>query len=142
MNEASKLSPFMTSLRENLPGAVVVKHRDGSMIGMVDFSVTWKRRTMWGEAKLYELPKRKEMTVQDWLRKAKEESPTQAGMAERLNQTSVCLYFIWIKKTKLIVISPSGEAWLEFDEPRASARGVQFVKDFFEEFDAAAENWR
>lgn len=134
MNEASKLGPFMTKLRENLPGSVVIKHRDGSMIGMVDFSVTWEHRTMWGEAKLYALPRRKEMTVADWLKKAQDESPTQADMVRRLNRTSICLYFIWIKKVKLIVASPFGASW-EFGDPGASAKGVGFVRNLFDEWD-------
>jgi hypothetical protein len=99
MREASALAPFHKALRKRLLGSVVVKHRDASMIGLVDTSITWQGRTIWAEGKLYNLPHSGDPGYEHWLRIAQEDSPTQAEFAKKLNKTSCCVYVIFIKKT-------------------------------------------
>ena len=51
MNESTVSSKFQSQLRQALPGCVVIKHADKSMIGMVDASVTFNNKTVWMEYK-------------------------------------------------------------------------------------------
>jgi len=129
MTEASVLSTFMTRLRAEMPEAVVVKHRDASMIGLPDFSVTYMGHVLWGEAKLVTVPKKWDghfyRQFYDQVRLA---SPAQSTMMDKLCRASLALYFIWIKKTGLYVVNPLSQ---EYSLLKASTDGVALVKDIF-----------
>lgn len=114
MNESSVSSPLMEGLREGLPGSVVVKHRDASMIGLVDCSVTYGGHVLWLEFKLYSVPR-----SWDWLEeasaleaaafllaKARKDAPKQFDLACRLHEASRCLYVVWLKKTCVFIVDP------------------------------------
>jgi hypothetical protein len=133
MNEASVLSPFMKKLRKRMPGAVIVKHRDSSMIGLPDFSITFRGHVIWLEAKLYNMPKRFSYDWSIFLKKAQEGSPTQAAMMGRLAKASASLYLIWIKKTCLLVFEPiSGQC----KQVKNSSEGVELIYDILNQWDS------
>lgn len=121
MKETSLCSPFQTKLRQALPGAVVIKHADRSMIGMVDASVTYNNKTVWMEYKFIS-PGTKGVTTQfmrdgSWspIEVAKA-SPKQFEFAQGLARVSHCLYIFWVldyealrRKVKSVVLwSPLG----------------------------------
>ena len=112
MTEASVSSPLMKALRETLPGCVVVKHRDASMIGLPDCSITYGGHVLWLEFKLFEWKKWMDdfKTNHDLgmelLRLATESAPTQRAMMDKLYQASASLYVIWIKKTSVLIVDP------------------------------------
>lgn len=132
MKEASALSPFHAKLRKRLPGSAVVKHRDASMIGLMDTSITWQGRTIWAEGKLYNLPKAGDPGYEHWLQIAQEDSPTQAEFAKKMNRTSCCVYIIFIKKTCIYIGWPEGG---EFVKVRKPAEAVERIFIMF-------DNWR
>lgn len=102
MNEASVSSPLMGYLRKMLPGAVVVKHHDSSMIGLPDCSVTWRRKIAWLEFKLWVPPKRWEGGIIPCQHIA-EASPTQHRMMLSLaEQATLGMYVIWAKKSRRV----------------------------------------
>lgn len=114
MNESSVSSPLMEGLREDLPGSVVVKHRDASMIGLVDCSVTHQSHVLWLEFKLYPV-----LPSWDWmedgdvleasaflLAKARKEGAKQFDLACRFREASACLYVFWLKKTCVLIVDP------------------------------------
>lgn len=101
MNESSCSSVFQTQLRRALPGAEVIKHRDGTMIGMVDASVTARKKTLWVEYKFIG-PQTKGVTA-DFMKKGQwspelvaKASPTQYDMACRLARAGRCIYLFWV----------------------------------------------
>jgi hypothetical protein len=98
MTEASVSSAFMTALRKRLPGAVVIKHRDASFIGLPDCSVTYNGRTYWLEFKLWQPPKKWDGTSCPVISIA-EKSPVQYKMMQRLNFAAVAFYVVWAKKS-------------------------------------------
>jgi hypothetical protein len=108
--ETTVSSPFMSQLRLALPGSEVVKHRDASMIGLLDCSVTWNKTISWIEFKRW-LPSKEWSTrfehfgasVEIPFEKIAEESPTQYDMAKRMQvQASLCLYIVWVNRTRRI----------------------------------------
>jgi hypothetical protein len=111
----------MSQLRVLLPGAVIVKHRDASMIGLPDFSITYKGHVIWCEGKLFTPPKKKILSDDDYVRKAQEESPAQARMMYSMGKASWSLYIIWIKKTKIIVADPTSAVVISYSKPSQAA---------------------
>jgi hypothetical protein len=102
VNESSVSSPFMKQLRAALPGAVVVKHHDASMIGLPDCSVHWGFRVMWLEFKLLVPGLRG-----GWFKpeKVATDSPVQHQMMCRLGQQCHAAWYVfWVKKSKRIVV--------------------------------------
>lgn len=129
MNEASVSSPLMEKVRELLPGSVVVKHRDASMIGLVDCSVTYGGHVLWLEFKLYEVP-----ASWDWmeegdaleasatlLAKARKAAPKQFDLACRFRKASACLYVFWLKKTCLFLVDPVSMDCARVDETKQAS---------------------
>jgi hypothetical protein len=101
MNESSVSSPFMSQLRSELKGSVVVKHHDASMIGLPDCSITWAKKIVWLEFKLYVPGVRHQKTPAELAA----ESPTQHAMMCRLGlQAHAAWYVIWWKKSKKILV--------------------------------------
>lgn len=136
MNEASVSSPWMSGIRKALPGAVVVKHRDASMIGLVDCSVTYKTHVLWAEFKLYDWHDRfstmnnKERAL--WcLEDSTKKAPTQRETAEALSRASACLYIIWIKKTQVLVVEPVTQSVVAGP---STAWAIELVADLFREW--------
>jgi hypothetical protein len=101
MNESTVSSAFQKRFRETVPEAVVIKHADKSMIGMVDASITYNKRTLWVEYKFIG-PNTKGVTAHFlksgiWSPHAvASASPTQFDMARRLATTGNCLYLFWV----------------------------------------------
>lgn len=101
MNESTISSKFQTDFRKTLPGAEVIKHADKSMIGMVDASITFNKRTLWIEYKFIG-PKTKGvdaafMRYGVWSPEVvAEASPTQAATARRLAHAGHCIYLFWV----------------------------------------------
>lgn len=101
MNESTVSSAFQKKLREALPEAVVVKHADKSMIGMVDASVTYNGHTFWLEYKFIG-PNTKGVPasfIRDGVWSPEEvaaSSPTQYAMAQRLAKEGHCMYLFWV----------------------------------------------
>jgi hypothetical protein len=101
MNESSVSSKFQTDFRKAVPGAEVIKHADKSMIGMVDASITFNKRTLWIEYKFIG-PKTKGVDsafMRDGVwspETVAEASPTQAAMARRLAHAGHCIYLFWV----------------------------------------------
>lgn len=127
MTESSVSSPFMTLLRQELPGSVVVKHADKSFIGLPDCSVNWNSRTLWLEFKLIILIEEvgKEVTIKTGSKSQKviarfpvqeytlervcravaEESPVQFELVKRLDiQAWAAYYVVWVRKQKKIFL--------------------------------------
>lgn len=107
MNESTVSSAFQKMLREALPGAVVVKHADKSMIGMVDASATFNKKTLWMEYKFIG-PNTKGVTAEFmrdgvWsLEAVASASPTQYEMAKKLAIAGHALYLFWVLDHKAI----------------------------------------
>lgn len=101
MNESTVSSKFQTDLRQALPGAVVIKHADKSMIGMVDASVTFNNKTVWMEYK-YIRPATKGVTAAfmktgQWSPlDVASASPTQFAFAQSLARAGRCIYLFWV----------------------------------------------
>src|SRR5258708_33371152 len=102
MNESSVSSKFQTSLRQALPGGVVIKHADKSMIGMVDASVTYNKKTVWMEYK-YIRPNTKGVVWREFMKTGAwsplavaSESPTQFAFAQSLAKAGRCIYLFWV----------------------------------------------
>jgi len=129
--ETKVSSPFMTGLRE-LPGSKVFKHSDGSMIGMVDASLTWREKTLWMEFKAYllddvieSLLDSEDLLAMHLIGLARKDAETQAQLALDLDSTSVCFYVIWVKQTCVVVLRPST---MECVKVRATTDAVALVK--------------
>lgn len=132
MNESSVSSPFMKQLRERLPGAVVLKHSDTSMVGLPDCSVSYRGKTIWLEFKLITPTKievhhnaeRGWSFGRYWI-KAREDSPTQAAMVDKLDeQTQGAWYIFWVRKCKAVAWCRPGHNW-------SSASTTPQVVEFF-----------
>lgn len=102
MNESTVSSKFQTDLREALPQAVVIKHADKSMIGMVDASVTYSKKTVWIEYKLI-TPQTKGVSAKEFnasgtwsAETVAASSPTQFDMAKRLAASGNAVYLFWV----------------------------------------------
>lgn len=102
MNESSCSSKFQTDLRKALPGCEVIKHADKSLIGMVDASVTFNKKTVWIEYK-YIKPATKGVQWRPFLKEGiwsplevASASPTQFDMAKRLARAGHCCYLFWV----------------------------------------------
>jgi len=108
MNESTVSSTFQKKLREALPGAEVIKHADKSMIGMVDASVTYNKKTVWIEYKLI-TALTKGVTAGAFNRfgewKPEEvaaASPTQFEKAKSLARAGHCVYLFWVLDHKAL----------------------------------------
>lgn len=101
MNESTTSSKFQTDFRKAVPGAEVIKHADKSIIGMVDASITFNKRTLFIEYKFIG-PKTKGVDsafMRDGVwspEQVAEASPTQAATARRLAQAGHCIYLFWV----------------------------------------------
>lgn len=101
MNESTTSSKFQTDFRKAVLGAEVIKHADKSMIGMVDASITFNKRTLWIEYKFIG-PKTKGVDsafMRDGVwspEQVAEASPTQAATARRLAHAGHCIYLFWV----------------------------------------------
>lgn len=103
---------------------MVFKHRDASMIGLPDCSVTFNEKTYWLEFK-YLLMKHKWDKIMEgreleamvkgpysgWLMIALEilaevskKAPVQRELLDRLSVQTPTYYIFWIKKTKVILV--------------------------------------
>ena len=101
MNESTVSSAYQKLFRQTVPGAVLVKHADKSMIGLLDSSVTYNKCTIWIEYKFIG-PKTKGVTS-EFMRNgvwSPEEvaaaSPTQYEMAKRLAAAGHAFYLFWV----------------------------------------------
>lgn len=107
MNESTVSTAFQKLFRETIPGAVLVKHADKSMIGLPDASITCNKRTLWLEYKFIG-PKTKGVNAKFMLTGAwfpnlvAESSPTQADMVRRLARSGHALYIFWVVDTKAL----------------------------------------
>lgn len=111
MNEASVSGSFMFGLRKRCPGAVVIKHHDASMIGLLDCSMTYANRIYWFEFKFYEKKRKWDDMYSDAIAAEifadiVKKSPTQWKMACALNQQAPTWYVVWIKKTCIMFLRP------------------------------------
>lgn len=102
MNESSVSSAFQTKLRQALPDAVVIKHADKSMIGMVDASVTFNNKTVWMEYKIIK-PVTKGVEGRAFMKRGEwspllvaSASPTQFDFAKGLARAGRCVYLFWV----------------------------------------------
>jgi hypothetical protein len=101
MNESTCSSKFQTDLRKALPGCEVIKHADKSMIGMVDASFTYNKKTVWCEYKFIG-PTTKGVYAafmhDGWWTPSQvaNASPTQFEMAKRLATAGHCVYLFWV----------------------------------------------
>ena len=102
MTESSVSSKFQADLRKALPGCEVIKHADKSMIGMLDASITYNKKTVWVEYKLIR-PATSGVVWRDFLHKGMWEpkavamaSPTQYATACRLATAGFCCYLFWV----------------------------------------------
>lgn len=102
MNESSCSSAFQTQLRKALPACEVIKHRDGSMVGMVDASFTYGKKTLWCEYKFI-CPTTKGVRTSDFnshgywsCPEVAEASATQVATARRLATAGHCFYVFWV----------------------------------------------
>lgn len=102
MTESSVSSKFQTDIRKALPGCEVIKHADKSMIGLVDASHTYNKKTTWVEYKLI-TPATKGVIWRDFMKHGvwnpKEvamASPTQYATACRLATAGHCCYLFWV----------------------------------------------
>lgn len=102
MNESTVSSAFQKKLREALPDAVVIKHADKSMIGLLDASVTYNKKTLWIEYKLVQYPVCKGVTAQfmvdgSWSTEdIAAESSTQYQKAKDFAVQGHCIYLFWV----------------------------------------------
>lgn len=92
MNESTVSSAFQKKLREALPEAVVIKHADKSMIGLLDASVTYNKKTLWIEYKLI-CPTASGLWAAE---KVASSSPTQYALAQRFAKSGHCVYLFWV----------------------------------------------
>lgn len=102
MTESSVSSKFQTDFRKALPGCEVIKHADKSLIGMVDASYTYNKKTLWVEYKLI-APATNGVVWRDFLHKGiwspldvAKASSTQFETAKRLATAGHCCYFMWV----------------------------------------------
>ena len=105
MNESTVSGAFQKLCREMLPGCVLIKHADKSMIGVPDASLTHNGRTVWLEYKFIG-PKTKGVTAQFMLdgvwspEDVAAASPTQYDMVKRLAVAGHALYIFWVLDPK------------------------------------------
>lgn len=102
MTESSVSTAFQTGLRKALPTSVVIKHADKSMIGMVDASITFNKKTIWVEYK-YIRPVTKGVTARAFMKRGEwsplvvaQASPVQFNMAQSLAVAGNCVYLFWV----------------------------------------------
>lgn len=119
MKESTVSAPFMKQMRERLPGSVVIKHSDKSMIGVMDCSITWRRRPgTWVEFKLVNCPMgamiptvmRKRNAIKpdyDWkslVTTVGKKSPTQWEFSQKMGREGLSFHVVWIRKTCVLVM--------------------------------------
>lgn len=122
MKESTVSAPFMKQMRERLPGSVVIKHSDKSMIGVMDCSITWRRRPgTWVEFKLVNCPMgamiptvmRKRNAINpdfDWkglLIETAKKSPTQWQFSQKMAMQGFSFHIMWVRKTCVCVMNHS-----------------------------------
>lgn len=140
MNESTVSSDFQTRLRKFIPGCEVIKHADKSMIGMVDASATFNKKTLWMEYKFIG-PNTKGVTAEfmksgAWsAHDVAMSSPTQYATARRLATSGHCVYLFWVldhltirkKVGRVVMWNPIHDVALFMeDTPEAVFRVSQF----------------
>ncbi len=102
MMEKSVSTRFQAELRKALPGCEVIKHADKSMIGMVDASITYNKKTLWVEYKFIR-PATAGVEGKAFIhhgtwhpRDVAMASPTQYATACRLAVAGHCCYLFWV----------------------------------------------
>lgn len=111
MNESTVSSAFMKQLREAVPGALVFKHRDASMIGLPDCSVTYNQKAFWFEFKLFPMKNkwidwRHSYAIDECMIEATKKAPAQRELMNRLATQCPAYYIIWLKKTCVAFVHP------------------------------------
>ncbi len=132
MTEATVSAPLMKMLREMLPGAIVVKHQDRSMIGLPDCSVTWgKRPSCWLEFKLVECPKKyQDFCELEWealARTAGQKSPVQWQFMMNAARQGLSFHVVWVRKTCVLIMDHSYES---FKVLSCTAEAARFLAEF------------
>lgn len=113
MNEASVLRDFTSGLRKALPGSEVIKLHDASFIGLPDVTVAFEKQSFWIEGKFVEM-KRKwlkfsdDQIVQEIFDSVLQKSASQNEMLKRLSRCASAIYIIWVKKTCVYFVTPTG----------------------------------
>lgn len=125
MDESSVSSDFMALLRKDPERPEVIKHKDSTMIGLVDCSVTGWGRTTWIEFKFLRPTPSWDMgdtvfLMERALRQAKE-SKTQYDLAGRLMKKGRFFYMTWVKKSKRILFWLPGGVLLKVVSTNAQA---------------------
>jgi hypothetical protein len=109
VTEATVSSAFMKQLRERLPDAVVIKHRDASFIGLPDCSITYRKRILWVEFKLVSMKLKwdpRNPPLEEIMAEIVKASPVQHAMMQRLASAGNSCYVVWVKKTGVFVQWP------------------------------------
>lgn len=138
MNESSASSPFMKQLRETLPHSVVVKHRDASMIGLPDCSVTFQGHVLWLEFKFFDWlgwmeGLSVEARAQRMLDLSSKKAPKQRAMMEDLDRAAGSLYITWVNKTGVYIVNPRDISKVVFVETTKDA--VRVVRNLMERWE-------
>lgn len=125
MDESSVSSDFMALLRKHHDKPEVIKHKDSTMIGLVDCSVTGWGRTSWIEFKFLKPTRTWDMDDTEFLleravRQARE-SKTQYALAGRLMSKGRMFYMTWVKKSKRILFWLPDGVLLKVVETNAQA---------------------
>lgn len=112
MNEAQASAKFQKMFRQRNPGAVLIKHRDSSMVGCPDASATGNGRVVWLEYKfdLYKKwmdgPRTSPDLGRELLVRHSKGAEAQRAMMNRLNRAAASLYIMWVHKTGIFVVDP------------------------------------
>lgn len=111
MNEATASGKFQKLFRQRNPDAVLIKHRDTSMVGCPDASVTGNGRVVWLEYKFDLLkPWMNKMGTNELalelLRRHSKGAEAQRSMMNKLNLAAASLYIFWIHRTGIWVVDP------------------------------------
>lgn len=131
MNESTVSSAFMKQLREAVPGALVFKHRDASMIGLPDCSVTYNQKAFWFEFKLFPMKKkwidwRTYFVIVECMIEATKKAPAQRELMNRLAAQCPAYYIIWLKKTCVVFVHPLTLSITSFE---TTAQAVAFIAE-------------
>lgn len=115
-DEKSASAPWMKEMRSLLHGAEVVKHSDGSMIGLPDCSVTYGGRVAWVEFKFDFLDDRIEDLLGDedptflamfLLTRHRKNAEAQYEKVCALGRQSLGLYLFFVHKTCVVALEPT-----------------------------------
>jgi hypothetical protein len=104
----------MQKLRDELPGAEVIKHADGSMIGLPDCSVTFNTHVAWIEFKFDFLDDKIEDLLDDTellsiflLNRHRKNAETQYEKVRSLGRQALGIYLFFVHKTCVVALDPN-----------------------------------